>query len=38
MPYLTLIFSSGDRYDGEFANGKRNGCGTVFFTKHKSTD
>jgi WD40 repeat protein len=28
---LTLILPSGDRYDGEFANGKRNGCGTYTF-------
>lgn len=28
---LTLILSNGDRYDGKFANNKRNGCGTYTF-------
>lgn len=28
---LTLLFPSGDRYDGEFANGKRSGCGMYTF-------
>lgn len=26
-----MVFSSGDRYDGEFRNGERNGCGTFTF-------
>lgn len=28
---LTLIFQNGNRYDGKFANGKRNGCGIFTF-------
>lgn len=27
----TMVFSTGSRYDGEFKNGKRNGCGTYTF-------
>ncbi|MEL7315217.1 MAG: pentapeptide repeat-containing protein [Cyanobacteria bacterium J06559_3] len=27
----TMVFSNGDRYDGEFENGERNGCGTFTF-------
>jgi hypothetical protein len=28
----TMVFSNGDRYDGEYKNGRRNGCGTFTFT------
>lgn len=28
-----MVFVSGNRYDGEFQNGKRNGCGTYTFVK-----
>ena len=27
----TMVFTNGDRYDGEFLNGERNGCGTFTF-------
>ncbi len=27
----TVVFSTGNRYDGEFQNGRRNGCGTYSF-------
>lgn len=32
----TMIYSNGDRYDGEFRGGKRNGCGTFTFTNGRS--
>lgn len=28
----TMVFASGNRYDGEFREGKRNGCGTLTFS------
>ncbi|MEM8807451.1 MAG: pentapeptide repeat-containing protein [Cyanobacteria bacterium P01_G01_bin.38] len=28
----SMIYTSGNRYDGEYANGRRNGCGTFTFT------
>jgi serine/threonine protein kinase len=31
----TMVFSKGNRYDGQFQNGKRNGCGTYSFTNGK---
>jgi hypothetical protein len=30
-----MLFHSGNRYDGEFKDGKRNGCGTLTFTNGK---
>jgi len=32
----SMIYPNGDRYDGEFRNGKRNGCGTFTFTNGRS--
>jgi hypothetical protein len=32
----SMIYSNGDRYDGEFRNGKRNGCGTFTFANGRS--
>ena len=29
--YGVMLFTNGDRYDGEFKNGDRNGCGTFTF-------
>jgi serine/threonine protein kinase len=31
----TMLFHSGNRYDGEFRGGKRNGCGTLTFANGK---
>lgn len=31
----TMLFRSGNRYDGEFQGGKRNGCGTLIFANGK---
>lgn len=30
-----MVFSNGNRYDGEFKDGRRNGCGTYSFTNGK---
>lgn len=32
----TMVYSSGNRYDGEYRNGKRNGCGTFTFVNGRS--
>ncbi|MBD2095440.1 pentapeptide repeat-containing protein [Trichocoleus sp. FACHB-591] len=32
----TMAYSSGNRYDGEYRNGKRNGCGTFTFANGRS--
>jgi hypothetical protein len=31
----TMVFSNGDRYDGEYKNGSRNGCGTFTFANRR---
>jgi hypothetical protein len=32
----SMIYTNGDRYDGEFRGGKRNGCGTFTFANRRS--
>jgi hypothetical protein len=32
----TMVYLNGDRYDGEFRDGKRNGCGTFTFANRRS--
>jgi serine/threonine protein kinase len=32
----TMVFPNGDRYDGDFKDGKRNGCGTFTFANGRS--
>jgi teichuronic acid exporter len=33
---VTMVFPTGNRYDGELIDGRRNGCGTLTFTSGKS--